>query len=70
MLGLYQDNENENVPLSTEDVVKNIIEEIHSAENTHSASLQHRQAEPGQTVKRATVRQQEQSKRNEDKAGP
>ena len=29
-LGLYQDNGNEDVPLTHEDVVKNIIEEVHS----------------------------------------
>ena len=28
-LGLYRDNGNEDVPLTIEDVVKNIIEEIH-----------------------------------------
>ena len=33
-LGLYQDNDNEDILLSTEDVVKNIIEEIHSTEVT------------------------------------
>ena len=27
--GLYQDNGNEDIPLTTEDVVKNILEEIH-----------------------------------------
>ena len=32
MLGLYQDNNNEDILISTEDIVKNIIEEIHSSE--------------------------------------
>ena len=30
--GLYPDNDNEDIPLSMEDVVKNIIEEIYSTE--------------------------------------
>ena len=30
MLGLCQDNDNEDIPISTEHIVKNIIEEIHS----------------------------------------
>ena len=34
ILSLYQGNDNEDVPLSMEDVVKNIIEEIHSTEVT------------------------------------
>ena len=29
-LGLYQDNSNDDVPLTLNDVVKNIIEEVHS----------------------------------------
>ena len=33
-LGCYHDNDKEDVPLSTEDVVENIIEEIHSIEVT------------------------------------
>ena len=32
--GLYQDNNNEEVQLSLEDVIENIIEEIHSIEST------------------------------------
>ena len=32
MLGLYQDNDNEDVPISTEDIVKNIIEDTPIAE--------------------------------------
>ena len=32
MLGLFQDIDNEDIPTSTEDVVENIIEEIHSTE--------------------------------------
>ena len=31
-LGLYQDNDNKDVPLTTEDIVKNIIEEVHSTD--------------------------------------
>ena len=30
-LGLYQDNNNEDVPITTEDIIKNIIQEVHSA---------------------------------------
>ena len=30
--GLYQDNDNEDIPITTEDVIKNIIEEFHIAE--------------------------------------
>ena len=57
-LGLYHNNNNEDIPLSTEDVIKNIIEEIYSVEVApKSNSLQHRQAEPGCTKKRATARQ-------------
>ena len=28
-LGLYQDNNNDDVPITTEDIVKNIIKEVH-----------------------------------------
>ena len=31
-LGLYQDIDNEDIPLTTEDVIKNIIEEVHITE--------------------------------------
>ena len=31
-LGLYQDNDNEDVPNTLEDVTKNIIEEVHSTD--------------------------------------
>ena len=31
-LGLYQDNNNDDVPITTEDVIENIIEEIHSTD--------------------------------------
>ena len=31
-LGLHQDNDNEDIPLTTEDVVENIIEEVHITE--------------------------------------
>ena len=31
-LGLYQDDNNEDVPITTEDTIKNIIEEVHSAD--------------------------------------
>ena len=33
-LGLYQDNDNEDVPSAIEDIVKNTIEEVHSADIT------------------------------------
>ena len=33
-LSLYQDNDNEDVPLSTEDIVKNVIEEFYSTQVT------------------------------------
>ena len=38
-LGLYQDNYNENICLSREDVFKNIIKEIHSTEVTQRMSM-------------------------------
>ena len=31
-LGLYQDNDNDDVPITTKDVIKNIIEEVHSTD--------------------------------------
>ena len=31
-LGLYQDDDNDDMPITTEDVVKNIIEEVHSTD--------------------------------------
>ena len=31
-LGLYQDNDNEDVPPTLEDVIENIIEEVHSTD--------------------------------------
>ena len=34
MFGLYQDNNNEEVQLSLKDVIKNIIEEVHSIKST------------------------------------
>ena len=37
-LGLYQDNNNEDIPSSIEDVVENIIEEVHSADTATKKS--------------------------------
>ena len=34
MFGLYQDNNNEEVQLSLEDVIENIIEDVNSIEST------------------------------------
>ena len=31
MLDLYQDNDNDDVPITTKDIIKNIIEEVHSS---------------------------------------
>ena len=69
-LGLYQNNGNKDVPLLTEDVVENIIEEIHSAEVTQKI--------PGYNIDKLNIdilrkeqqRQvlQKQGNRNKDKA--
>ena len=56
--GLYQDNDNEEVHLSLEGTLKNIIEEIH---HIHSIP------EPQHTLKRAVMRQlpHKESQRNQ-----
>ena len=72
-LVLYQEKDNEDVPLTTEDVIKNIIEEVDITEviqktptyNIKNLKLRHSEEE-------ATMRPvlQEQGERNENKAGP